>query len=122
MYSLLFYSLRNFTTYVHEKGNKTTVFGHEVDASILLSIMMSFNIASFWLYFKFMPITTNYNLDGTILLIILNLANWFILIQRRKSMKIVEKFEKKSPWTLMLFNIVTLIYVILSYCLFVLIV
>jgi hypothetical protein len=118
MYSYLFYCTYSINLFFNNTFIKSQGFGKLGNPVFLMSLLFFVNISSIWLHFKLSPITTNYNLDATLVGLLFLFLNWLILIKLGKGLKIIEQFNRKNPLKLFIFKIITFVYILISFYLF----
>jgi hypothetical protein len=114
MYSILFYQIRGWFAYIHKYGDKTTFFGEEKDSTILLSIFFTLNISTLWRYFDLPLIFENRSINFVLLYIVVLMINWFFLIIKGYSKKIILKYSKKDFFILLFHGILVISYAVLT--------
>lgn len=118
MYQFLYYNYYNFAKTIKENVSTSIFYNTSLDAVILLSQMEFLNLVALGIWLKIPHITTNYNLDMTLLGIGLLSFNSLYFLRKNRYVEILENCRKMEPSKKMYLGLITIAYSLLSYSLF----
>jgi len=119
MISALFYCFSEIVVLLEERRIIRFGLGNKIYyTTAFFNFCLFLNISSIWLFFKISQITTNYNFDAILLFVVLSIVNWFIFIKRGNARTIFEKYSKNKSFNILLYMIITVVYILASFLFF----
>lgn len=110
IYKYIYYKLFLFSDWIKRNipGNQTS---SESEALIILTLCISINISSAWLFFNVPTVSGNFNLDFFLLLFIIGCINYFLFIYKASYKKLIEKYQFRED---IIGSVLVFLYVLLS--------
>lgn len=118
VYHLVFYNYYCFSRFVGKNTYSHFFRDPSWAGVILLSAMMLFNVIAVGIWLRVPYLTTSYNLDVALTGIIIWALNAIYFIGNKRYLKIVDEYDKSTSPRLFDFQMITVVYSILSCLLF----
>lgn len=118
MYKFIFYPYYLFAKLCKEKMYLTMFQDPPFDAVMILSLMEFLNIVTLGIVLRVPCITTNHNLDMTLLAIIIFGFNYFYFLYKRRYLKLISDCDSTEIAKSFFLGIVALVYTTCSFFFF----